>query len=156
MKLRILAVGKRQPRWVEQGVAEYAKRLPRHFSFEIVEIAAAPRSGNTNVAQLMAREAEGITSRIPKDHWVVALDERGQKVSTEDMAKALDRWQSEGTNVDLVIGGADGLAPTLLNNANARWSLSGLTLPHGLVRVMLTEAVYRAWSVTQNHPYHRE
>ena len=156
MNVRIIAVGRRQPGWVESGFEEYAKRLPRHLHFELVEIPPERRDGRADVARLKAREADRIRSVLQPGERVIALDEKGRSVSTKALAASLEQWQQDGLSVALLIGGADGLAPELLADADQVWSLSGLTLPHGMVRVVLTEALYRAWSLSQNHPYHRE
>lgn len=154
MKVRVIAVGRRQPEWVNRGVLEYGKRLPRHLGFSLEEVAPVERRG-TPVDRLRAQEAEAIRGRLqPREH-VVALDEHGDMLTTMDMAASLRDWQAEGRDVSVLIGGADGLDPALLAQADQRWALGRLTLPHGLVRVIIVEALYRAWSVTQNHPYHR-
>ncbi len=154
MKIRVIAVGRRQPDWVNRGVLEYGKRLPRHLGFSVEEVAPVERRG-TPVSRLRAQEAEAIRSRLQPHDLVVALDERGDMLTTMDMADALSGWQADGQDVSVLIGGADGLDDALLAQANQRWALGRLTLPHGLVRVIIVEALYRAWSVTQNHPYHR-
>ena len=155
MKLRLLAVGHKMPAWVEQGVAEYSKRLPADCGLEIVEIAHGHRAKNTPKEKAMKQEADALIKAIrPQDH-VVALDVKGKPWSTEKLAEHLGDWRMQGGDVALIIGGPDGLAPEVLSLAKQRWSLSALTLPHPLVRVLLAEQLYRAWTILQGHPYHK-
>lgn len=153
MRLRLIAVGTRMPAWVEAGVAEYIPRLPREWKFEIVEIAAPTRG--SDVARAIEAEGQKVLKAIPPGAHVVAFDERGALHSTMDWAAALKRWEREHKEVVLLIGGADGHAPEVMSRARDKWSLSKLTLPHGMVRVLVTEALYRAASVNAGHPYHR-
>lgn len=155
MRIRLIAVGTRMPAWVEQGVAEYQPRLPREWRFELVEIPVASRGKNADIARLKQAEGEKMLKAVPPGAQVIALDERGESLATTDWAKAVQGWQREGRDVALLIGGPDGLAPECLSRAGRRWSLSKLTLPHGLVRVMVLEQLYRAWSLAAGHPYHR-
>ncbi len=155
MKIRLIAVGRKQPQWIEKGVQEYVRRLPKHYAFSIVEVAPVARQGQMDVETSKAREADRIRSKLDAGHRLIALDEHGHRVTSRGMASALENWQADGRNVDLLIGGADGIDGALLETAEERWSLSGLTMPHGLVRVLIAEALYRAWSITSNHPYHR-
>ena len=152
MKCRVLAVGGRGPDWVERGFAEYAGRLPRTSALELVHIAAAKQRTNPELAR--RQEGERILKAAGQRH-VVALDEAGQSFGTRKLADWIERWQSEGRQVDFVIGGADGLAESVLSRADLVWSLSPLTFPHALVRLLLAEQLYRAWTVTAGHPYHR-
>lgn len=155
MRIRLIAVGTRMPAWVEQGVAEYQPRLPREWRFELVEIPVAARGKNADIARLKQAEGEKMLKAIPAGAQVIALDERGESLATTDWARAVQDWQRDGRDVALLIGGPDGLAPECLSRAGRRWSLSKLTLPHGLVRVMVLEQLYRAWSLAAGHPYHR-
>lgn len=155
MRIRLIAVGTRMPAWVEQGVAEYQPRLPREWRFELVEIPVAARGKNADIARLKQAEGEKMLKAVPAGAQVIALDERGESLATVDWAKAVQGWQREGRDVALLIGGPDGMAPECLARAERRWSLSKLTLPHGLVRVMVLEQLYRAWSLAAGHPYHR-
>ena len=143
-------------KWVEQGVDEYAKRLPREIKLVWREIPLAQRKGDASVAQLCEREGEKILKAIPSDDFVIALDVVGKRLSTENFAQALGDWQMSGQNYSILIGGPDGLSPGCLDRANKKWSLSDLTLPHPLVRVLFIEQLYRAWTITANHPYHRQ
>jgi len=155
MRVRLIAVGTRLPPWVEQGVAEFRVRLPREWRFELVEIAVAARGKNADLARLKQAEGDKMMRAIPDGAEIVAFDERGESLATAGWAKALEAWQRDGRDVALLIGGPDGLAPECLARAQRRWSLSKLTLPHALVRVLVLEQLYRAWTVTQGHPYHR-
>lgn len=156
MRLLIVAVGTRMPDWVEAAFSDFAKRLPRECALELVEVKAEPRSSGKTPAQMMAAEAERIRAVLPPRARRVILDERGEDLSTRALAQRLARWQEGGEDVALIVGGPDGLDPALKQSAAEALRLSSLTLPHAMVRVLLAEALYRAWSVTQNHPYHRE
>jgi len=156
MKLYILAVGTRMPGWVDEAFQDFAKRMPRECAIELVELKAEPRTSGKTPEQMMAAEAERIRAALPTRHRLVILDERGADLSTKQLAQRFTAWQDAGEDVALVIGGPDGLAPSLKDAAVEKLRLSSLTLPHAMVRVLLAEALYRAWSVTRNHPYHRE
>ncbi len=156
MRLTILAVGTRMPSWVYEGVEEYAKRMPRELKVDWKELPLAPRGKNASADALKAREGEQMLRALPQGDRVIALDVRGKSLSTPGLAEQLGRWQMSGDNYSLLIGGPDGLADTCLERAEMRWSLSDLTLPHPLVRVLLAEQLYRAWTITVNHPYHRD
>jgi 23S rRNA (pseudouridine1915-N3)-methyltransferase len=155
MKLLVVAVGQRMPAWADAAWGEYAKRFPPEMRLELREVKAQPRSGQTP-QQCMAAEASRIEAAWPKGCRRVVLDERGQRLDTRAMAARLQAWLPDGRDVALVIGGPDGLAPELRQQADECWRLSDLTLPHAFVRVMLAEALYRAWSLSVGHPYHRE
>ncbi|MFT5082058.1 MAG: 23S rRNA (pseudouridine1915-N3)-methyltransferase [Lentisphaeria bacterium] len=143
------------PAWVEQGYAEYAKRLPRDLTPQLMELPLANRSKSTSTAKVKNTEGEQILAAIPKGAVVVALDVLGKALSTKGLAQKLETWQMNGSDVCLVIGGPNGLSDACLKIASERWSLSALTLPHPLVRVVLIEQIYRAWTILQNHPYHK-
>lgn len=143
------------PDWVEKACTEYLKRMPREASMEIVEIKPDKRASGKNAEVVQEAEASRILEAAGKDLLIV-LDERGQEVTTSQLAKRMETWLSSGRDIALVIGGADGLHASLKQRADWIWSLSKLTLPHGMVRIVLAEQLYRAWSVIQNHPYHRE
>src|SRR5437868_12770191 len=155
MQLVIVAVGHKMPGWIETGFAEYAKRMPPELRIELREIKPEARSSSNNAATVMQREAARIEAVLPKQCRIAALDERGRDLTTLQLAEQLTGWQREGGDVAFLIGGADGLDPSLKARAHTLLRLSSLTLPHGMVRVLLAEQLYRAWSVTQNHPYHR-
>ncbi|MEO8417112.1 MAG: 23S rRNA (pseudouridine(1915)-N(3))-methyltransferase RlmH [Methylophilaceae bacterium] len=155
MKLRILSVGHKMPDWVESGCAEYLKRMPREMTVDIVEIKPDKRAAGKNSAQVQEAESKRIVEAAGRD-YLIALDERGQEVTTLQLADRMQTWLGGGRDVSLVIGGADGLHADIKSRADWLWSLSKLTLPHGMVRVLLAEQLYRAHSVINNHPYHRE
>lgn len=156
MKLHIVAVGHKQPDWVEQGYAEYAKRMPRECTVELKEIKPEKRVGGKTATQVMAAECTRIDAALPAGCFLIALDERGESWTTLKLAEQMKGWLSAGRDVAFVIGGADGLDPAIKQRANKLLQLSAMTMPHGMVRVLLAEQLYRAWSVINNHPYHRE
>jgi len=158
MKVHIVTVGSKMPGWVLQGYNEYAKRMPRELQPRLLELPLASRSKTTNVAAVKEAEAEQILAAVdalPGHKWMVALDVLGKKISTENLAANMANWQMEGLSPCLIIGGPDGLAKRVLQKSNEKWSLSALTLPHPLVRVLIMEQLYRAWTILQNHPYHK-
>ena len=156
MLIRLIAVGTRMPVWVEEGVGEYRKRLPPEIQFDIREIALGPRGKkNADTARALQQEGDAMLSAIGARDHVIALDVKGKTFSTEQFACELARWQREGDPVSVLVGGPDGLAAACLARAQQRWSLSALTLPHPIVRVVFAEQLYRAWSINSNHPYHR-
>lgn len=156
MKLSVLAVGHRMPAWVAAGFDEYAKRMPREMPLQLKELKPAVRGSSADAPRWMKDEAERIRAALPRDALSVVLDEHGRSFPTRKLADYLDRWRGSGRDVAFVIGGADGLDPGLKSGADLVWSLSPLTLPHGLVRVLLAEQLYRAASILAHHPYHRE
>jgi 23S rRNA (pseudouridine1915-N3)-methyltransferase len=152
----IAAVGNRMPDWVDAGYGEYAKRMPREAPLELLAVKAEPRSSGKPVAALVAAEAGRLRAVLPSHCRRVALDEHGEEITTKALAAKLAAWAREGDDVAFLIGGPDGLDAALKAEARETMRLSGLTLPHGLVRVMLAEALYRATTVLRGHPYHRE
>ena len=156
MKLKILAVGKKMPSWVSHGYQEYAKRMPRECSLEMIEIPPAKRTKQSNVSKVVELEGKKILSMIKDVDYVVALEVKGKQWSTEELANKLSAWQGVQPSIIFIIGGADGLSAECLKRANEQWCLSALTFPHPLVRVVLAEQLYRGWSLMNNHPYHRE
>jgi 23S rRNA (pseudouridine1915-N3)-methyltransferase len=155
MKLLVVAVGLRVPDWAQTAWEDYAKRFPPELRVELKAVKTEPRASKT-LETLLAAERARIEAAIPKGTHVVALDERGTTVTTIALAAKLKGWQMQGGDVALVIGGPDGLDPAFRQSANERIRLSDLTLPHAMVRVLLVEQLYRAWSINANHPYHRE
>ena len=155
MKLLLVAVGQRQPGWAEEAYTEFAKRFPPEMRLELKAVKAEPRGAKT-AEQLMAAEATRIEAALPKGVRRVVLDERGERVTTLQLAARMKTWLHDGRDVALLIGGPDGLDASLKASADETLRLSELTLPHAFVRVLLAEALYRAWTVTVNHPYHRE
>lgn len=156
MKLIVAAVSARPPDWVVAGWTEYARRMPRELSLELLEIRPEPRSSGKTAQVMMALEAARIDAALPAGCRRVALDERGDAPTTRQLADRLARWMQEGRDVAFIIGGPDGLDPRIKDGAGETLRLSSLTLPHALVRVVLAEALYRALSVTKGHPYHRD
>jgi 23S rRNA (pseudouridine1915-N3)-methyltransferase len=156
MRLLIVAVGTRMPGWVDEGFAGYAARMPRPFRMELIEVRAEPRNEGKTVPVMMEAEAGRIQSSIPSGCGRVALDERGKEMTTQAFARWLEAKTGEGRDLAFMIGGPDGLAPSVLESADAKLRLSAFTLPHALARVVLAEQLYRAISVLRNHPYHRE
>ena len=147
MRLILTAVGTRMPKWVEEGFTEFAKRMPRDCPLDLVEVKAEPRTTGKTPAAMMAAEADRIRSALPSRRRLVILDERGEDLTSRALSDRLKRWMAEGDDVAIVIGGPDGLDPEIKNQAHERIRLSSLTLPHAMVRVMLAEALYRAWSL---------
>ena len=156
MKIKIIAVGKRMPNWVTTAYEEYAKRLSHHFQISLHEINTPTRTKNADINKLMSKEADEILALIESNDYVIALDEYGKQWTTMELAKQLDTWQQAHSTIVFLIGGPDGLATECKQRAQAQWSLSQLTLPHPLVRIVLIEQLYRAHSILQGHPYHRE
>lgn len=155
MKLRIISVGHKMPSWVETACAEYTKRMPREAIVEIIDIKPEKRAAGNSTENIQLIEAKRILEAVGKD-FCIALDERGQEVTTLQLADKFKDWQASSRDVALVIGGADGLHTSVKQKADWLWGLSKLTLPHAMVRVLLAEQLYRAHSVITNHPYHRE
>lgn len=171
MQIHLLSVGRRMPGWVDAGFSEYAKRLPPSCALRLIEVEPAARGKGlarartkagmraqvppAERARLLADEGERLLKAIPSHAFTVALDVRGRLWSTEKLAVELEGWLASGRDVALLVGGPDGLSDACLARAQQRWSLSALTFPHPLVRVILAEQIYRAWTLTQGHPYHR-
>jgi 23S rRNA (pseudouridine1915-N3)-methyltransferase len=155
MKLVIVAVGQRVPDWAQTAWEDYAKRFPFELKVELKAVKTEPR-GSKSLETIYAAERERIEAAVPRGARIVALDERGTQLTTLALASKLKGWQLEGDDVALVIGGPDGLDPAFRQDAHERIRLSDLTLPHAMVRVLLIEQLYRAWSVNAGHPYHRE
>ncbi len=156
MKLQIIAVGTKMPDWVQQGFNEYVRRFPRDMPLEMVEVPAGKRGKNADIKRILEKEGEAMLAVVAKGNRIVTLDIPGKPWDTPQLASQLERWKQDGRDVSLLVGGPEGLAPTCKAAADQSWSLSPLTLPHPLVRVLIAESLYRAWSITTNHPYHRE
>jgi 23S rRNA (pseudouridine1915-N3)-methyltransferase len=156
----IAAVGTKMPSWVDEGFADYAKRMPRELPIELAAVKAEPRGEGKTVEAMMAAEAQrlraALRSSVNERCRTIALDEHGTELTTQNLAQRLQRWMQEGGDTAFLIGGPDGLDPSFKRDATEQVRLSGLTLPHAMVRVMLAEALYRAVSVIRGHPYHRE
>lgn len=156
MRLHLLCVGASQPPWINQGFENYARRMPRECALNLVEIPTRHRGKSADVRRAVDKEGERLIQSIPDGALVVALDAGGEAWSTRQLAERLDEWRRDYQNVAFLIGGAEGLTPECLKHARKRWSLSALTLPHGLARVLVAEQLYRAWTILNGHPYHRE
>lgn len=156
MRLVLVAVGQRQPAWADQAYEDFAKRFPPELRLELKAVKAEPRSGGKTAEQLMAAEAQRIEAALPKGARRIILDERGERRTSMQLAERLKLWMGEGRDAALIIGGPDGLHPTLKATADETLRLSDLTLPHAFARVLLAEGLYRAWTVMTGHPYHRE
>jgi len=155
MVIHLIAVGDRMPRWVQQGYEEYAKRLPPECALKLVEIAAGKRGKNADLARVMRGETERLLGAVPKGANPVALEVDGRCWSTPELSNRLQEWMLSGQDIALLVGGPDGLSESARKAASEMWSLSALTLPHPLVRILVAEQLYRAWSILRNHPYHR-
>ncbi|WP_341503387.1 23S rRNA (pseudouridine(1915)-N(3))-methyltransferase RlmH [Gallaecimonas sp. GXIMD4217] len=155
MRLKLIAVGTKMPAWVQDGFDEYQRRFPRDCALELVEIPAGKRGKNADVARILDKEGQQMLAAA-QGCRVVTLDIPGKPWDTHDLARELTRWQHDGRDVAILVGGPEGLSPECKRAAEQSWSLSRLTLPHPLVRIVMAEALYRAWSLNNNHPYHRE
>lgn len=155
VKIHIVALGHKMPGWVTAGVEEYTKRMPVEARVEIIELKPEDRASRTT-GQVLAREAQRIEAAIPRNALRIVCDERGKALSTPLLAQWLRDWMADGNSPCFLIGSADGLAPAVKSSATHTVALSGCVLPHGMVRIMLAEQLYRAWSMLHNHPYHRE
>ena len=155
MKIRLIAVGSKMPDWVEEGWHEYARRLPGEMPLELVEIPLTTRSKNADVTRMIRQEGEAMLAKVQPGERIVTLEVQGRAWSTEQLAGELERWRLEARNVNLMVGGPEGLAPEVCARSEQRWSLSALTLPHPLVRILVGEQIYRAWTVLSGHPYHK-
>ncbi|KJV06790.1 23S rRNA (pseudouridine(1915)-N(3))-methyltransferase RlmH [Methylocucumis oryzae] len=154
MQIHLITIGNRMPSWVQQGYDEYAKRLPRECQLQLTELSPGKRSKNSDIVRIVNDEGERMLSASQNNH-IVTLDIPGQPWTTPQLANALKRWQLLGKNIALLVGGADGLSDNVKAKAQESWSLSPLTFPHPLVRIIIAEQIYRAWSLLNNHPYHR-
>lgn len=155
MKIRLLTITHKSPLWIQQGYDDFAKRLPPHCQLELVEIPAEKRTANADLKRIMEREGEKMLAAMKPGAWVIAMDKGGKSWTSEQLADELKDWLQSGKNIELLVGGPEGLAPACLNRANQTWSLSALTFPHLIVRLIIAEQIYRAYSILQNSPYHR-
>jgi 23S rRNA (pseudouridine1915-N3)-methyltransferase len=154
--IRLLAVGDRQPTWVDDAFGIYTERFPREWKFRLDTITTVRRNKNDKSRQAMEAEGELITAKLNQTEQVVLLDERGKQLTSKSLASKLSDWQSDGRDLCFVIGGPDGVSDSVRQRADMMWSLSQLTLPHGMARALLSEQLYRAWSLQTGHPYHRD
>ena len=156
MRVKLVAVGTKLPQWVDAGFLEYTKRLPKEFSIDLIEVPLAHRGKNPDLARLILQEGQAMLKHVSDNDWVIALEVKGKRWSTEQLAEQITNWQMNGKDIVLLVGGPDGLSNECRSRANIQWSLSELTLPHPLVRIILAESLYRAWTLTVGHPYHRK
>ena len=156
MRILVVAVGTRMPGWVQDGFADYARRMPRQERVELIEIKPERRAANMSAGEVLAREARRIEAAVPPGCTRVALDERGRAMNSAQLAQQFDRWRARGKDIAFIIGGAEGLDAALKSSAEMTLSLSPLRLPHALARVMLVEQLYRAHAILSGHPYHRD
>lgn len=156
MRIQLLAVGTKMPGWVEQGYQEYARRFPQDMSLQLTEITAGKRGKNADIKRILQKEGELTLAAVPKGNRIVTLEVTGNPWDTPTLAKQMRNWQMDGRDISLLIGGPEGLAPECISASEQKWSLSKLTLPHPMVRIIVAESLYRAWSLNNNHPYHRE
>jgi 23S rRNA (pseudouridine1915-N3)-methyltransferase len=156
MKLLILAVGNKMPSWITEGFNEYAKRMPREAAISLIEIKPEARNSGKTAVQIMDAEAQRIRAALPASALCIALDERGATPTTKQLSQQMQDWMQQGRDIAFVIGGADGLHESVKQQSHHLMALSALTLPHGMVRILLAEQLYRAHSLLHNHPYHRE
>lgn len=155
MKITLIAVGKRMPDWVTAGFQEYVQRLPSDYAIKLIEISAAKRTKGADINRLLQGEGEKVLAAIPSGDRVIALTERGQLWDTKGLAQQLQAWHDGKYGISLLVGGPEGLPASCLAKAHHHWSLSKLTFPHPLVRILIAEQIYRAYSLLHNHPYHR-
>lgn len=156
MKLYLICIGRRVADWVAAGYSDYARRLPPECALQLIEVEPARRTRHTPAEQVRAEEGRRLLKAVPKGAEVIALDEHGQSLSTQALSERMRAWLADGRDRAFLVGGAEGLASECLKQASAVWSLSALTFPHQLVRIILAEQIYRAWSLIQGHPYHRD
>jgi 23S rRNA (pseudouridine1915-N3)-methyltransferase len=155
MNIHFICIGTKMPSWVTQGYQEYAKRLPQECTLKLIEIQPGHRGKGADLNRAMRDEGERMIKAIPRGTHIIALDVKGKSLGTEALAQDMEQWMHSGQDIALLVGGPEGLAPECLQMAQGRWSLSALTLPHPLVRIVVAEQLYRAWSILKNHPYHR-
>jgi 23S rRNA (pseudouridine1915-N3)-methyltransferase len=156
MRIHIQAIGTKMPNWVEQGCQQYLKRMPREMQVTLTEFPLARRYKNSDLQKMIQQEGTQMLTQITSRNMVVAMEVKGKAWTTLELSRQLEQWRSSGSDIVVMIGGPDGLAGICQQRANVLWSLSPLTLPHPLVRIVLIEQLYRAWSILQGHPYHRE
>ena len=156
MKIYLIAVGTKMPNWVTSGFEEYQKRFPHDNALELIEIPAQHRGKNADIARIIQKEGEALLAAVPRGARIVTLDIPGKIYTTEELASVMKEWRMSGQNIALLVGGPEGLSEECKKAADQCWSLSKLTLPHPLVRIIVAESLYRAWSLTANLPYHRE
>jgi 23S rRNA (pseudouridine1915-N3)-methyltransferase len=156
LRIYLIAVGTKMPAWVETGFKEYQRRFPRDMTLELIEISAGKRGKNADIKRILQQEGEKTLAAVPRGSKIVTLEVTGKPLDTHQLASEMTKWQHDGRDVSLLIGGPEGLSPECIRASEQKWSLSNLTLPHPLVRIIVAESLYRATSLNNNHPYHRE
>ncbi|MFT5425288.1 MAG: 23S rRNA (pseudouridine1915-N3)-methyltransferase [Gammaproteobacteria bacterium] len=156
MRIHLIAVGKKMPEWINSGYTEFSKRMPPEMKINLIEITPSVRNKSTTTEKNIKEEGERIQFAIPSNSRLIVLDEKGKNFSSIELSKQMESWLPMGQDISIVIGGSDGIDPLIIQRADKTWSLSSFTLPHALVRVVIAEQLYRAWSILQGHPYHRE
>lgn len=156
MKIHLLAVGKKMPEWINTGFSEFSKRLPPELQINLLEITPSIRKKSTPIEKNIKEEGKRIQSAIPTNSKLIILDEKGKSFSSVELSKKMEKWLPQGQDISIIIGGTDGIDDQIKKQANETWSLSAFTYPHALVRVIIAEQLYRAWSILKGHPYHRE
>ena len=156
MKLQLIAVGTKMPNWITVGYQEYARRFPKEMSLTLIEVPAGKRGKNVDINRILEKEGALMLAAVPKGNKIITLEIKGNSWTTEMLADEMRKWQLDSRNISLLIGGPEGLSAECIHKSEQRWSLSPLTMPHPIVRVIVAESLYRAFSVIQNHPYHRE
>ena len=156
MKLQLIAVGSKMVDWIQTGFQDYLQRFPKDMPFELIEIPAGKRGKNADLKRIIEKEGEQMLAAAGKGNRIITLDIPGTSWTTQQLAEQLNQWKQDGRNISFLIGGPEGLAPACKAAADQSWSLSSLTIPHPLVRIFVVESLYRTWSITTNHPYHRE
>lgn len=155
INIHIITIGKTTSTWISSGFSEYAKRIPKNYRLNLVEISTSKRTKSTNINQIIKNEGAALLEASPKNSLIIALDEHGKEWTTLELTKKLNAWHNEQQDISLLIGGPDGLSSDCLRKAQVVWSLSKLTLPHQLIKIIVAEQIYRAWSIINKHPYHR-
>lgn len=155
MKIQLIAIGDKMPQWAKAGFQEYANRMPADMSLELKQVRAATRTKNQSTATIIKEEQKRLQAALPDSNHLIALDVNGAHWSTEQLAEQVNHWRELAKPVAMIVGGADGLSEQLIKQSQQRWSLSRLTFPHYLVRVLIAEQLYRAWTILHHHPYHR-
>ncbi len=155
MRIKLIAIGKKMPDWVQTGIIHYQKQLPKTLNFELITFEAQKRKGK-NIEQIKQLEGALLTKSAQGSNLIIALDEKGRQHTTQSIKKAMENWQQNGDNVALLVGGSDGLDELCKQQADELWGLSNLTLPHSMARLLAVEQIYRAHSLLSNHPYHRK
>ncbi len=156
MEINLIAIGTKMSSWTQSGFEEYQKRMPHEYQLNLIEIAAQQRNKNSNIKNIIANEGKQLLSKVPKNNKIIALEVTGKQWDTEQLAEQLQCYHDDSIGISLLIGGPDGLSEDCLQAADQKWSLSNLTFPHPLVRVIVAEQLYRAWSIISHHPYHRK